>query len=87
MSKESMKKLRDISGRYLIELRARDTLPHMNLAPVFQGSFSDYAEVIEEWMRCYDGALEGLREAERRLRELGGTTLDGVRHRSKDDDR
>jgi len=36
--------------------------------------------LLQEWMLCYDGAIEDLREAERRIRELGGTTLDGKKH-------
>jgi len=39
--------------------------------------------LLQEWMLCYDGAIEDLREAERRIRELGGTMLDGKTSRPK----
>lgn len=47
-----------------------------DIGPVIKQSIN----LLQEWTLCYEGAIEDLREAERRIRELGGTTLDGQKY-------
>lgn len=49
-------------------------------SPLMKQRLLAYAAALKEWTLCYDGACEDTREAENRIRRLGGTTLDGVSH-------
>jgi hypothetical protein len=78
-----MEELRIETAQYIRELRELAKAPSLS---ALRGHFDRYADTLDEWRRCYAGAVEDVREAERRIQQLGGTTLDGVKHGDKNDE-